>query len=44
MSIEYILKGVISKLANIEIAPSHIFESWGADRTTFQELLPKKDK
>lgn len=43
MSLSYILKGVISQLANIEIVPGNIFKSWGADQTSFNELEPEKN-
>ena len=42
MDIAFILKGVISKLANIEVVPSYVFDSWGKDRTKFTELKPVK--
>lgn len=44
MDIGYILKGVISQLANIEVVPDYVFDSWGEDRTKFVELYPKKNK
>lgn len=42
MDISFILKGVISRLANIEVVPDYVFESWGDKRTKFVEL--KTDK
>lgn len=42
MDIDFILKGVISRLANIEVVPSYVFDSWGIDRTKFTELKPVK--
>lgn len=42
MSISFILKGVISQLANIEIIDNAFFDSWGSKRTTFKELTPIK--
>lgn len=39
-SIDYVMKGVISQLANIEVVPSYVFESWGDRRTRFAELYP----
>lgn len=39
-TINFIMKGVISQLANIEVVPSTVFESWGDRRTTFAELYP----
>lgn len=41
MDISYILKGVISQLANVEIVPGYVFESWGDDRTKYIELEPE---
>jgi len=41
-TIDYILKVVISELANIQICPSEIFSSW-FDRTTFNYLKPKQE-
>lgn len=43
-NIDYIIKGVISQLANIEIAPGYIFNSWGDDRTTFNEFVTKTEE
>lgn len=40
MDIGYILKGVISQLANIEVVPGYVFDSWGDERTKFVELKP----
>jgi hypothetical protein len=42
MDIGYILKGVISQLANVEIVPGYVFDSWKNERTKFIELQPKK--
>ena len=45
MDLGYILKGVISQLANVEVVPGYVFDSWGDLRTTFNELQPvKKEK
>lgn len=44
MDISYILKGVISQLANVEIVPSYVFDSWGDERTKFIELEPDNEK
>lgn len=44
MDIDFILKGVMSQLANVEIVPSYVFESWGNDRTKYIELIPKDKK
>lgn len=37
-TLDFILKGVVSKLANIEVVPSNLFYSWGLRRTKFNEL------
>ena len=42
MDIGFILKGVISQLANVEVVPGYVFDSWGNDRTKFIELKPKE--
>lgn len=42
MDLSYILKGVISQLANVEIVPGYVFDSWGEERTTYIELQPVK--
>lgn len=42
MDISYILKGVISQLANVEVVPGYVFETWGEDRTKYIELEPEK--
>lgn len=39
-SLDFIMKGVISQLANIEIVPDYVFEDWGDRRTKFAELYP----
>ncbi len=44
MSIDYIIKGVLSQLANVEIVPDYVFDSWGDDRTEYIELQPKEEK
>lgn len=43
MSLSYILKGVISQLANVQIVPGDVFKSWGGAQTSFNELEPKKN-
>lgn len=35
---EWMLKAVIQKLANVEIVPSAIFETWGDDRTKYTDI------
>lgn len=39
-SIDFIIKGVISQLANIEVVPSSIFNKW-SNKTTWNELKPE---
>lgn len=39
-SLDFIMKGVISQLANIEVVPDFVFEDWGDRRTRFAELYP----
>lgn len=39
-TIDFVMKGVISQLANIEVVPSYVFEGWGDRRTRFAELYP----
>ena len=39
-SIDYIIKGVISQLANIEVVPDYVFETWGNRRTKYAEIYP----
>lgn len=38
--LDFILKGVISQLANIEVVPDYVFEDWGDRRTRWAELYP----
>lgn len=40
-SIDFVLKTVVSHLANMQIVPSNLFTSWGDKRTTFSTLKPK---
>lgn len=42
MDLSYILKGVISQLANVEVVPGYVFDTWGDERTTYLELQPVK--
>lgn len=37
-TIDFIIKGVIQKLTNIEIVPDYVFEAWGDRRTRFNEF------
>jgi hypothetical protein len=40
-SIDFVIKTVISHLANIKIVPDDLFVSWGDKRTMFSDLIPK---
>lgn len=40
--IDYIIKGVISQLANIAVVPSQVFTLW-PEKTTWTELKPKEE-
>lgn len=40
-SLDFIMKAVISQLANIQIVPDSVFEDWGDRRTRFSEFEPK---
>jgi len=42
MDLDYILKGVVSQLSNIEVVPNYVFDSYGNKRTKFIDLKPKK--
>lgn len=42
--LDFIMKGVISQLANIEVVPDYVFEDWGDRRTRFAELYPDDTK
>lgn len=44
MTLSFILKGVISKLSNIEIVGGNLFEPWKDKRTRFSELYPENFK
>lgn len=39
-NISFIIKGVISQLANIEVVPGDTFTAWGDRRTKFNDLYP----
>nr|DAO60342.1 MAG TPA: hypothetical protein [Caudoviricetes sp.] len=43
-TIEYVIKSVMSKLANIQIVPNDLFSSWAPRRTTFGYYNPKITK
>ena len=38
-NVEYVMNLLISRLANIEICPSQLFEAWGDRRTKFQVVI-----
>ena len=40
--IDFVIKGVLSQLSNIEVVPGSLFDSWGDERTKFTHLEPKK--
>lgn len=40
-NIDFIMKAVISQLANIQIVPDSVFEDWGNRRTRFSEITPQ---
>lgn len=41
-SIDFVIKTIISHLANLQIVPDDLFVSWGDKRTTFSDFKPKK--
>jgi hypothetical protein len=41
-SIDFVIKTVVSHLANMNIVPNDLFVSWGDKRTRFSTLKPKK--
>lgn len=42
MNIEYVLRGVLSQLCNVEVVPGYVFESWGDERTKYSDFEPQK--
>lgn len=44
MTIDYIIKGLISQLSNIEIVPSDVFRPWGEERTRVTDFKTKEKK
>lgn len=40
--IDFVIKGIISQLANIEVVPGDLFAPWGDERTKLTHLEPKK--
>lgn len=44
LPIDYIIKVIVSALANTQICPSEIFSSWGERVTTFAYLTPAENK
>lgn len=43
-SIDFVIKTVISYLANLQIVPDDLFVSWGDKRTMFSDLKPKSEQ
>lgn len=43
-SIDFVIKTVISHLANLQIVPDDLFVSWGDKRTMFSDLKPKSEQ
>lgn len=43
MTIEYILKAVISQLSNIEVVPGSIFNAWRDERTSFYDFYEEDE-
>lgn len=41
-SIDFVLKTVISHLANMQVVPNNLFTAWGDKRTKFSALKPKQ--
>lgn len=39
-TIDFVLKSVVSLLANIQVVPDSVFEDWGDRRTRFAEITP----
>lgn len=42
-TISFIIKGVVSQLANIRVVPDYVFDSWGTDRTEFSHFEYEND-
>ena len=43
MTIEYVIKAVISQLSNIEVVPGSIFNAWGDERTSFYDFYEEDE-
>ena len=43
-TINFVIKGVISQLANIEIVPDYVFDSWGDFRTKYNDWLSYEEQ
>lgn len=43
-TINFVLKGVISQLANIEVVPDYVFTSWGDYRTKYNDWLSYEEQ
>ena len=42
-SIDFVIKTIISHLANLQIVPDDLFVSWGDKRTMFSDFKPKSE-
>ena len=43
-TINFVLKGVVSQLANIEIVPDYVFEAWGDFRTRYNDWMSYEEQ
>ena len=43
-TINFVLKGVISQLANIEVVPDYVFNAWGDFRTKYSDWLSYEEQ
>lgn len=43
-TINFVIKGVISQLANIEVVPDYVFDAWGDYRTKYQDWLSYEEQ
>lgn len=41
-TIDFVIKAIVSHLANMQIVPDDLFSSWGDKRTKFSDLISKK--
>lgn len=44
MTVEFVLKTVLSQLSNIEVVPSSLFDAWGDKRTKFYDWYYEEEK